>query len=393
MGGLTRTGRWDEDDLVAPAHPAGRTAGRALALIWLFYLAEPFVTAWNDPQRLRGVTAMLALVVFAGLYVWHFLVSPLPVLGRSGFRPHPGPRWPALARYAALAVAAAVATLLVGQSAASTWVFLAVSGIWALTGWWPYVVAVVLGAGYELAAYRLDSWERDSSLVFGLAVAIVAVTSMTIAVGRSRDLALAQRENARLAVQEERNRVARDLHDILGHSLTVIRIKSELAGRLVELDPARARAEVEAVEALAREALADVRGAVEGFREISLSGEIARARAALESAGIEPSLPRAVDGVDPDLRELYAWTVREGVTNVIRHSGASTCTVTIDAHGLRLRDDGRVPPAGPAARAGGHGLGGLAERARAAGATLTARRLDPRGFEIVVAPVPAASER
>ncbi|QIM21260.1 hypothetical protein G7075_09145 [Phycicoccus sp. HDW14] len=264
MGERTREGGWGEDGLVAPVGPTGRTAGRVIALIWLFYLADPFVAAWQEPNRLRGGLGVVSLVVFAGLYAWHFLITPLPSLGRTGFRPSPGPQWPGMLRYAGLAVCAATATVLVGRSAAATWVFLAISGIWALTGWWPFVAAVALGGGYELAAYRLDSWDRDSSLVFGLAVAVIAVTSMTIAVGRSRDLAVAQRENARLAVEEERNRVARDLHDILGHSLTVIRIKAELAARLVELDPVRAREEVEAVEGLAREALADVRGRSKG---------------------------------------------------------------------------------------------------------------------------------
>ncbi len=249
----------------------------------------------------------------------------------------------------------------------------------------PYALTAVIVVLYEVLAHQLPTWERDDSLGFAVVLAVIAVSGIMLAVRRSRDLSEARRENARLAVEEERNRVARDLHDILGHSLTVIRVKAELAARLVDLDPDRARGEAEAVEALAREALADVRGAVEGFREISLAGEIARARAALESAGITAELPRRVDTVDPTLRELYAWTVREGVTNVIRHSGAQVCRVAIDDTGLRLSDDGSVTVPGPAARARGHGLNGLAERARAAGATLSARRLEPRGFELVVA--------
>jgi two-component system sensor histidine kinase DesK len=313
----------------------------------------------------------------------------MPVVTRSGVSAPEGRRWPGVLRYLAMFAAAMGATLVVGQSATATWVFLAVSGMWTFGGWLPYVLAAGLAGGYELLAYRLDSWERDNSLSFAIAFAVIAVTSAMVAIRRSRDLEAAQRENARLAVEEERNRVARDLHDILGHSLTVIRVKAELAARMVDLDPARARAEAEAVESLAREALADVRGAVEGFREISLAAEIARAREALESAGIAADLPRRVDTVDPALRELYAWTVREGVTNVIRHSGARTCSVAIDERGLRLADDGTVAGPGPAGRSQGHGLTGLAERARLAGASLSARRLEPRGFELVVSSAPA----
>ncbi|HMM93818.1 histidine kinase [Phycicoccus sp.] len=384
MTGWPWGSRRDEDQLVPPDPRAGSAAGRVIALIWLVYLADPFVAAWRMRGSVAGDVGLLALVTFLLVYLWHFLTSTMPAITRTGLTPPPAPRWPGLVRYATLVVTAAVATVLVGQSATATWVFLAVSGVWTLGGWWAYLVVLALAGLYELLAYRLESWDRDNSLTIAMAFAVIAVTSATVAIRRSRDLAEAQRENARLAVEDERNRVARDLHDILGHSLTVIRVKAELAARLVELDPARARAEVEEVESLAREALADVRGAVEGFREISLAGEIARARAALASAGIEADLPRRVDGIAPDLRELYAWTVREGVTNVIRHSGASTCTVTIDGAGLRLADDGRVLAPGPAARAAGHGLRGLAERARSAGATLTARRLDPRGFEIIV---------
>lgn len=375
--------RRDEDDLVAPVPASAGVARRLIGLIWVVYLLEPLVTAWRTTgaDRVAGVGL---LVMFVVVYVWHYVVSPLPGVSRSGVTTPEGGPWPRALRFALLAALSAGCVLVIGQTATATWVFVAVSAMWTFGGWVPYVIAVGLAVLYEVLAHRVPGWERDNSLSFAIAFAVLAITSGMVAVRRSRDLAEAQRENARLAVEDERNRVARDLHDILGHSLTVIRVKAELAARLVDLDPARAKAEAEEVESLAREALADVRGAVEGFREISLAGEIARARAALSSAGIEADLPRRVDGVAPDLRELYAWTVREGVTNVIRHSGASTCRVTIDDGGLRLADDGRVPPGGPAARSAGHGLRGLAERARTAGAVLTARRLEPRGFEIVV---------
>lgn len=133
-----------------------------------------------------------------------------------------------------------------------------------------------------------------------------------------------RQENARLAVEEERGRLARDIHDILGHSLTVITVKAELAGRLLDVDVERARGEIASLEALAREALADVRGAVVGVRDISLAGELARAKAALAAAGIDSTIPNAVDDVDPSLKELFAWTVRESVTNYSASLGGQT---------------------------------------------------------------------
>jgi two-component system sensor histidine kinase DesK len=197
---------------------------------------------------------------------------------------------------------------------------------------------------------------------------------------RQRALAEAREDNARLAIQEERNRMARDVHDILGHSLTVITVKAELAARLLEVSPERARTEVADLERLARDALADVRQAVAGFRDMSLPAELARARASLATAGIEADLPTATDAVPSDLRELCAWALREGVTNVIRHSGATACTVTLTDRGITVSDDG----GGAGSGVPGTGLVGLQERASAVGAVLRTRRLDPHGFELSV---------
>jgi two-component system sensor histidine kinase DesK len=198
---------------------------------------------------------------------------------------------------------------------------------------------------------------------------------------RNVDLMRARDANARLAVADERNRFARDLHDILGHSLTVITVKAELANRLIEVDPMRARAEINDLERLSRDALSDVRRAVEGYHDLTLPGEIARAREALLAADIDADLPNRTDEVPSELRELFAWTVREGVTNVIRHSGARRCSVRLAATEVEVRDDGAGPGDSDGA---GHGLDGLRERASAAGAVLVTRTLEPSGFALSV---------
>ena len=182
-------------------------------------------------------------------------------------------------------------------------------------------------------------------------------------------------ENARLALEDERNRFARDLHDILGHSLTVITVKAELANRLIDVDPERARTELDDLERLSRDALTDVRRAVEGYRELTLPGELARARTALSAAEIDADLPNSTDGVPSDRRELFAWTVREGITNVIRHSGARRCSVVLHEHEIEVRDDGR----GAELEATGNGLTGLRERAAALGGSVVTEALEP-GF-------------
>ncbi len=350
--------------------------------IWLVYLFDPIARAWELRHSTRGVVGLLAVLAFAVVYLWHFYRARAYSWGRF----EPGGRvdsrgW-RLVRYAAHAALSVTAILAIGQRGTTTWVFLAVAGLWTFSMPVAFGLAAALAASYEVLAYHLGGWTRDSSVSLSIALAVFAVGGGIIASGRQRDLSAARRENARLMVQEERNRMARDLHDILGHSLTVITVKAELAGRLIDVAPERAKTEIEALEMLAREALSDVRRAVEGFREISLSGELARAREALTTAGIEPRLPRAVEAVPTDLRELYAWGVREGVTNVIRHSGATTCTITIDGTGLRIRDNGVGALAGPGS-GGGNGLRGLRERAVAVGVTLATRSFE-RGFEVQI---------
>jgi two-component system sensor histidine kinase DesK len=209
--------------------------------------------------------------------------------------------------------------------------------------------------------------------------ASVAIFGMRMVIRRNLDLLRAEQENANLAIENERSRFARDLHDILGHSLTVITVKAELAQRLFDVDPERARAEIADLERLSRDALSDVRRAVEGYRELTLPGELARARTALAAAEIEAHLPSSADDVPTDLRELFAWTVREGVTNVIRHSGARICEVRLSPTAAEVRDDGR----GPNGTGSGSGLNGLRERATAVGATVVTRHLEP-GFALQV---------
>ena len=173
--------------------------------------------------------------------------------------------------------------------------------------------------------------------------ASLAVFGLRAVMSRNVDLIVAHEENARLAVDNERTRFARDLHDILGHSLTVITVKAELAQKLLDVDLERARAEIADLERLSRDALADVRRAVEGYRDITLPDELVRARDALTAAEIEAELPELDRRGPTELRELFAWTVREGVTNVIRHSGATRCEVRLTPTSAEVRDDGPAP--------------------------------------------------
>ena len=164
--------------------------------------------------------------------------------------------------------------------------------------------------------------------------------------------------------------MARDMHDILGHSLTVIALKTELASRLVDTAPDQVRVELTEVQSLARSALADVRATVNSYRELSLAGELARATNVLTSAGVRADLPLTVEVVDPELRELFAWVVREGVTNIVRHAHASHCKVELTTDSIEVTDDGIGFVSSGASD--GHGLEGLRQRCQDNGADLTA---------------------
>ncbi|MEO7235077.1 MAG: histidine kinase, partial [Lapillicoccus sp.] len=259
-------------------------------------------------------------------------------------------------------------------------------------------VAVVLAAVAETLARTVPGWQGADGVALSVFLAVFAVLGIWTAMRRSRDLVAAKEENALLVIGQERARLARDLHDILGHSLTVIAVKAELADRLVDVSPERARAEIVDIQRLSRDALRDVRLTVDGVRDLTLPGEISRARAALEAAEIEAELPGSTDDVPSALRELFAWTLREGVTNVMRHSGARRCSVRLAADRIEITDDGRgMRPADGAEPGDGHGLSGLRERAAAAGAHVVVETPPSGGFRLAVvvggpAPTPEVTD-
>ncbi|GHD66137.1 two-component sensor histidine kinase [Streptomyces mirabilis] len=198
---------------------------------------------------------------------------------------------------------------------------------------------------------------------------------------------------AQLAANEERLRLARDLHDLLGHSLSLITLKSELAGRMLPDHPEKAAQQVADIEQVSRQALVDVREAVTGYRRPRLSGELAGAQVALTAAGVTAELPAEPDLTDvaEESESALAWALREAVTNVVRHSGARRCAVellrrqTLDGPVLELsvEDDG----SGGSGHGPGNGLTGLTERLEKVGGALEAGRVR-HGFRLV-ARVPA----
>jgi two-component system, NarL family, sensor histidine kinase DesK len=192
---------------------------------------------------------------------------------------------------------------------------------------------------------------------------------------------LAHEELEHLAKVAERERIARDLHDVLGHTLSLITLKSELARKLVDRDPDRAKQEMQDVENASRAALTDVREAIRGYRSDGIFAELARARAALETAGVSVECDTDSVPLSPAQESVLALALREAVTNVVRHADARSCNVILKRKDslctLEVADDG-CGAAGPE----GNGLRGMRERLEALGGSL--RLLTSNGTRLII---------
>lgn len=257
---------------------------------------------------------------------------------------------------------AALVVLLAGPAA--------IDMAWAGRSWSPTMVGVAVVAGFSaICGYRTSLWMLD--VVWEL--------------DRARGV------QARLAVAEERLRFARDLHDVVGRGLSVVSLKSDLAARLAKRGRPEAADEMLEVRRVAQELLADVRDVVRGYRATDLGAELAGARSVLGSAGIECRIIGTTDAVGEQAQATLGWVVREGTTNVLRHSQATTCTIALQVapESIDLTMDNDGVDAGELLVLG-HGLLGLTERVTAAGGELTAERR-PGGWFRLTARIPTSS--
>ncbi len=356
--------------------------GRALAIAWLIMLYPSVAAIFHahpDGFRLTGILALLA--VMSAIYVTYWV------------------------RFAGTADTRLVSGIVASLFALG--ILLNLLGGWTVN---PFLLAIVI-AGY---GYRIP---LAVAAVSGIIILCLALTVPTLAaahlsgsdvvvveiiagiqlsifgfgaVGASwlvstvRQLHQAREQLALLAVEQERARFARDLHDLIGHSLSVITLKGELAQQLISSAPDQAASEVRDIVMVARQGLAEVRDAVSGYRQPTLANELAGARTALSAAGVECTVEQAGGALTPESEAVLGWTVREGVTNVLRHSRARRCSIlltrTDDAVQLDVVDDGpsqEVPKAG-------NGLRGLGERVREQRGRLEAGPLPHQGFRLRV---------
>lgn len=343
-----------------------------VSLLWLLFPVLDL--AGSHPAPLRAVLVAVAALSFVVVY---------NVFPRQ---PAPLRQTRALALpLIALALIATGLTLADRSSWALLFVFTAISGAMRLprrhAAAWIFV-CTALTAVTSLTA------SGDVGATISLTATTLAIGFMMFAFRRltelNRDLMSARGEVARLAVSEERLRFSRDLHDLLGHGLTVISVKAELAERLLARDPAAAAQHVTEIKHVAREALSEVREAVSGYRQPTLASELSGARMALQAAGIEARLEGTDVALDPEVEAVLAWAVREGTTNVIRHSRARSCRIAVRpgpaTASAEVVDDGHpVEPNGS-----GAGLVGLRERAERLAGRLEAGPAPDGGFRLWV---------
>ncbi|GAB3485339.1 sensor histidine kinase [Nocardiopsis coralliicola] len=325
---------------------SGRDDARMLWAVMWAALAGCFVlagtAAWLLRVRLRGGSR------WARSVFWASAVLALGVLAALG---------PNLNASVALGTWWAVATLAVTpRHAAASGALLLAAPVAQL----PWVPEEVVGQ----MAVLLVFFAAIAAILRLLAEGMVRLLDM------AEELIAGREAQARLAVSEERLRFARDMHDLLGHSLSGIAVKSELARRLAERDPGRAGAEMAEVQLAAREALRDVRSAVTGYRKTDLAGDLERIGSVLRAAGTECRVRGGAADVPLHLHDAVAWLLREAATNVVRHSGAAQCEIALrpqrSAVVVEVHDDG-APRSAPVP---GSGLTGLTERTAAEGGSL-----------------------
>jgi len=355
---------------------SGRNRWIVGALVAQLFMVSAFVAVITaDAEPALIVTTCILLLIFSGTYV--FLVGRLlqaSVAARA-------------AVVGLLLLLTLPAFLVLGTSTTSLWVFVAVAGGMLF----PFGAAMAIGVVLAVAMLVIDAIAGDP-LSWELALTLVALTAFMAGFAANVRLNIELRETreelAVAAVAAERERIGRDLHDILGHSLTAIAVKAGLARRLLASDPAAAGTEIGDVERLAREALKDVRATASGYREVSLTAELGVAAGVLRAAGIRADLPATADDVDPDAREALGYVLREAVTNVVRHSGAGTCRVVLHSRSIEIVDDGDGVDRNPTAGTGA-GLQNLADRMGAQGGSCEAGPGPDGGF-VIRAGLPAA---
>ncbi len=369
-------------DKSAPAAVAFEPQAQAWARGWrrlsliAGLLIFPMVAAGGVPQYARGAGAIAGYAIAGAFFAALGVLGVLSTIAQGRL----SRRW-AGAAVVVMAVLFPAELPFAGPEAFFLGAALSAIAISRLgTRATPIVGAIALAA--FVVPWATPWWQSGPGTIEAIDIVITSYVSYVFfrLVLANRALVEARAEIARLASESERTRIARDLHDLLGHSLTAITVKAGLARRVAASDPGRSLREIAEVEDLSRQALTDVRAAVSRYRDVDLAGELARGRELLHASGVTAEIPAGAAAAGITHQALLAWAVREGLTNVVRHANATRCWVRLTATEVEICDDGVGTPA-PC----GNGLSGLRERVAAAGGTVEAGPQSPRGWRLRVA--------
>ncbi len=338
------------------------------------------------PRSARDLAAAVGLVLLGAIHVLYWR------------RPWPSRQGRAVAAAGGMVVTNVVLLHLLGLAQPLLWLYPALI---VGSGLRPPAAAVGVGLTALAAGAPMDPGGPHAIPILGpghaillaIVLAGLGMSAVRQLIAVNADLETTRAELADLAVAGERERLARELHDLLGRTLSLIAVKAELASRLSAKGDRSAAAELGDVQRLARQAVRDVREAIAGDHAPSFDAELAAAEAALRTAGIEVRVDTTAASIDPAHETTIAWALREAVTNVVKHSGARACRISLDAADgsttLDVADDGRGPLGGDT----GTGLDGLADRIHALGGAIEVGPNEGRGFRLRVRLGAAATPR
>jgi two-component system sensor histidine kinase DesK len=352
-------GRGPEEEAAArPLTPRGvlraakESGGLAFSLPPVMFVLIPIVFGWIQAPGPRMVLATALLLLYGAMFA-----------ATTGIALYP--RRVRLLWFALCTVILLVLIPVIGVNALYMVMFQAMTHVILLPWRWAVPTMLAMSLAVLVIALALGQLIPAGFAVMG--------TVMAWGIGHGirqqalqEQLEAAQHRNAVLAVAAERERIGRDLHDLVGHSLTSLTISAQLARRLLDTDPDAAREQLVHIEATVRQALADVRATASGMQTVRAATEIASARTVLSTVGIQAEVPTALPPLPEDLAELFGYVIREGVTNIVRHSRATSARITLDEQTVSVVDDGVGSPAG----ASRSGLRGLEARIALAGGRL-----------------------
>jgi len=343
--------------------------GWLMAVVWMVFLVYPVLSLLRSDAATGWVAlGWVALASFAVVYVIGFVI---------GMRSEWGKPKPLVRNLFWVQIVCAVATVpAIDSQALSFLPYLMSYASYGLRGVWHWVTTVGSIATATIVILVTGRFEYHFQiLVIVLLIAVVNTVNAWL-IGRSVD---ADRVRVELATSDERASIARDVHDLLGHTLTAVKLKAELAERLVDQDPERAKAELAQIVHLTGEAIVGVRSTVTGIRGAALSEQIHASTLALESAGLQVRVEGDPASLSPAQSLPAGWILRESTTNILRHAAARRVRITMAPGVVAIEDDGR----GSRGLAG-NGLRGMAERAAAAGGVLAVEDADDGGTRVSV---------